>query len=799
MNSQELFVIPEDLLIFPVSDLNHEMKERLRPYNNDFILSRKGSRVASFILGSESVDFLNYFRNPVTIVDAVLKYGLDRNLDPRKVLNESFPLIHRLQNAKFLVAANSLHNSKIEFSFKISEQVGNWKILERIQVSNDVEVYRVRLIGGSEGALKIAHKGLDQICKDIFKSEAKILSRINCPPAPVLLDFSTWEGRPYLLLEWCYGITVDEFARRLREPWNDESGKQLVNLAIVILEAFSDLHKKGIVHGDIHPKNILVTDDGRVRIIDFGQACTIQSKSLHPERREGVAYYYEPEYAKSLVNRTFHSGPSKLGEQYALGVLLYYLFTGKHYLNFSLETDLLLHQIINDNMLPFRDRGLDQWPEIESIISRVLSKNPTERFNSIRHLIVKLQKYKASENLQKYKLSNILINKYEPIENILVRYGVHSEFFATCSRSLSSPTCSVNYGSAGIAYFYYRMACIRDDAELLSTADLWATRALREIHDKNAFSSSDLGISESTVGKISLYHSPTGVHLVRALIFHAMGDISNLKKALNDFIVASKQPCQNLDLTLGMSSLLIGCSILLETFEDGNGLTNEIKILGKEILVNIWDQIKNYNKIGIAPELPYIGLAHGWAGIIYASLRWCWISKQDRPSTLQNRLNELVALVQTKGKIACWPLKLGSTESWPGWCHGSSGYIYLLLLAGSITGCSYYLDLALKAGQHIWEYSKLISNNEVVGQLCCGTAGQSYALLELYKYTNNKKWLRRAKVLGSISKKLTPSYHHTSNSLYRGDIGIALLLADLNNPRNSCMPMFETQKVSLTH
>jgi serine/threonine-protein kinase len=278
------------------------------------------------------------------------------------------------------------------------------------------------------------------------------------------------------------------------------------------------------------------------------------------------------------------------------------------------------------------------------------------------------------------------------------------------------------------------------------------------------------------------------------LIAYFLGDITNLKKAVNDFIVTSRQSYNNLDMTLGLSSVLLGCSILLETLEESHiELVNQIIIHGNKILDEIWNKIDSYDTIGIEKGLPYLGLAHGWAGILYASLRWYLTSRQSPRPNLEKRLIELYRLAQIDNTVANWPLYKGSIKSRTGWCHGSSGYVHLWLLANCMFDDQIYLDMAIKAGEHIWKHSKNTFSS--IGQLCCGLAGQSYSFLELYKYTSAIKWLKRAKILGYKSERLAKSSHHLPNSLYKGEIGIALLLADLDNPNEACMPMFGSEKL----
>jgi serine/threonine-protein kinase len=329
---------------------------------------------------------------------------------------------------------------------------------------------------------------------------------------------------------------------------------------------------------------------------------------------------------------------------------------------------------------------------------------------------------------------------------------------------------------------------MRDDPALLSLSDLWSTQALEEHNIERAFRSIHLGITEATVGNISLYHTASGVHCVRALIAQAMGDTATLRQALSDFAAVSRLPCDNLDLTLGKSSILIGCTILLEAIGSNISSTNTdiLKYLGSKILDDIWTRIKNYEHVGNSPELPYLGLAHGWAGILYAILSWCLVSGQALPHTIKQRLDELANLAKSCDKEICWPLQIGRAESWPGWCHGSAGYVHLWVLADQVLNDSRYLDLAKGAAWHTLTHAEKSS-----GQLCCGLSGQSYALLTLYRHTHDEKWLEPALMLGSKAVARATSSGLHIHSLYKGDVGIALLAADLANPGKSCVPMFE--------
>ena len=119
-----------------------------------------------------------------------------------------------------------------------------------------------------------------------------------------------------------------------------------------------------------------------------------------------------------------------------------------------------------------------------------------------------------------------------------------------------SPTCSVNHGAAGIAYFFYRLACVRKNSSFAALADVWISRASQFKNHSTSFLSSELGIKAETVGKISIYHSPTGIHLTKGLINSANGNYDALSQSLDNFVTASNEPCDKIELALGKGGIL---------------------------------------------------------------------------------------------------------------------------------------------------------------------------------------------------------------------------------------------------
>jgi serine/threonine-protein kinase len=334
-------------------------------------------------------------------------------------------------------------------------------------------------------------------------------------------------------------------------------------------------------------------------------------------------------------------------------------------------------------------------------------------------------------------------------------------------------------------------------------ADIWATRAAHNLNDQ-AFYNSALDITPETVGRISAYHTASGIHCVQALISHAMGDLASQQVSIDAFISASKAPCDCLDLTLGQSSILLTGSLLLDTIPNLSWFNKTTLLdLGNQKLQDIWTKINALEPISTCSEIRLSGIAHGWAGFLYATMRWCQSAGEIPPKGIRSRLQELIDCGEFVGQGMRWSWEIPqagiqTNNYMPGWCNGSAGFVHLWTLAYEIFHDMEYLTLAKKTAWNTWE------EPDSVGNLCCGFAGRAYALLNLYKYTGDKNWLYRAQELANkaaLSMKtldlsgdsLYQSFGIRPDSLYKGQVGVAVLASDLAHPESACMPFFERE------
>jgi len=776
----DLFVLAPDAELFPVAELPEHVRRKLAGADGDFAITRKRSRVGTKLLDEPAAGLLEEFRKPRAIVDAVLRFSERFTMDPEEVLESSFPLIRRMVLANLLVRADGPWASPVAARYAAGMVIGGFEILEPLRVLEDTEIYRVREPGGDAAIMKVVTSGSGWV-RDALAREAEILRLLGGAPAPGLLHEDLADEFPYLVLEQCPGIHADAAAAELRRPWVAESRRELAGMCCRILGAYADLHERGVTHGDVHPGNVLVDrETGLIRLLDFGLARADPGPAvLLSVPRGGISYFFEPEYAQAVLAGQPHPQTTFASEQYALGVLVYRLLTGEHYLDAGLERNEFFEQIAAGRPLPFLHHGLRPWPVMERALERALAKEPRDRFPAVadfRACIAKAPtggaERSASSKIWQPQLLPLVLRRFAPAE---------------IGRGLEPPTASVNYGAAGIAYFLYRASGLLSRPDLLAAAELWLAYGKSASSEPTAFYSDALSITSRTVGTSALYHSPTGLHCVEALVESAAGNQPAARKATDSFLLAASAQGEIMDLVTGLAGNVLACALLADALGAAGYDTRKLRALGVA-------KCRDLREIA-GRDMPsggrgsYLGIAHGQAGLLYAVLQCHRASGEPVPDDVRSKVGELAGFGIGRGKTIAWPQTAGGgrENTWGGWCHGTAGYVHLWVLCHRLRMGDSFLELALHAGEHCWA-SKRPGD---IGQLCCGTAGRAYAMLSLYKETGDGLWLRRARKLCDHALSDIGSKYMKRQSLYKGDVGVALLELDLQHPDLAAMPLFE--------
>jgi tRNA A-37 threonylcarbamoyl transferase component Bud32 len=232
-------------------------------------------------------------------------------------------------------------------------------------------------------ALKILHEHHldDAEYVERFRREARTVAQLSHPNIVTVIDRGEVEGRPFIVFEFVDGEPLDQVVARRGALPLDEA----LAIAVACAHALAFAHKHGLVHRDVKPQNILLNDDHRPKVTDFGIARSLDVKKGVTQTGTvlGTSNYIAPEQASGEV-------VTAQSDVYSLGVVLYELLTGRvpfegeNFVNVALKH-------INEPPPSLLAQRRDAPPRLAAAVSRALAKNPRERFPTMGALAAELE------------------------------------------------------------------------------------------------------------------------------------------------------------------------------------------------------------------------------------------------------------------------------------------------------------------------------------------------------------------------------------------------------------------------
>jgi tetratricopeptide (TPR) repeat protein/tRNA A-37 threonylcarbamoyl transferase component Bud32 len=292
---------------------------------------------------------------------------------------------------KATAAALIAQARQLEGATHEGRRIGAYRTLRQIGHGGMSRVFLAERADGEftqQVALKLLRPGLDsEIDQHRFRAERQILASLNHPNIARLLDGGlTDEGQPYLVLELVDGEPIDRYC--------SERGLRLrsrLELFLSIADAVQYAHRRLIVHRDVKPSNVLVTNDGTVKLLDFGLAKLLEpSYDAEPAMPTATGHrWMTPEYAAPEQIRG--TSITTLTDVYQLGALLHELLTGRPPFG---TRERSVHEletaILEGDLQPLTGelRG-----DLDAIVRKALSREPEARYASAQELAEDVRRY----------------------------------------------------------------------------------------------------------------------------------------------------------------------------------------------------------------------------------------------------------------------------------------------------------------------------------------------------------------------------------------------------------------------
>ena len=455
------FILPPDAKVLPVSELSARARSRIGAQaEGQSVVTRQGFRVATRLIPPPLAALLGEFREPSLLTEAVLRFSQAQGEDPQSLLDVAFDALATLVEARLLVPEDAPEADAPGPSLAAGQEFAGFEIESSVRSLDDSEVFRARAADGQTVAVKIARDERWDL-HAVLAHEAQMLRRLDGRDTPRLHAHGVHAGRAFLAMEWCSGVSIGVAAQTLRAA---RDRPRLHALVTRMLHAYGRLHASGVLHGDIHPGNCLVRDDGRVVILDFGHARVIADAASDTDvTRTGVPQFHDPQMARALLDGRPAPAATPASEQFAVAVLAYLLLTGQHPIDAPAVQDELLRRIAERAPLPFAARGVPAWPGVEQVLHRALAREPRQRFADV------------DEMAHAFARSDATGLRWRPSSPPL---DASEQAFATAVEGVRGLE-PVQRFRRDQAWFALRVALALDDAELLAAADLLATRASR--------------------------------------------------------------------------------------------------------------------------------------------------------------------------------------------------------------------------------------------------------------------------------------------------------------------------------
>jgi eukaryotic-like serine/threonine-protein kinase len=263
---------------------------------------------------------------------------------------------------------------------------GRYRVLSRVGSGGMADVYLAEdLLLGRQLAVKVLHHHFaeDQEFVERFRREASSAAGLSHPNIVGIFDRGEWDGTYYIAMEYVPGRSLKTLVREhgALDP------ASAIDIATQILQAARFAHARAIIHRDLKPHNVILDEEGRARVTDFGIAQAGASDMTLTGSIMGTAQYLSPEQAQGYA-------VSARSDLYAVGVILYELLTGVVPFDGDTAVAIAFKQV-SAQAPPPSALNPAVPPHLDAIVLRALAKDPAARYANADEFIAALQTARA--------------------------------------------------------------------------------------------------------------------------------------------------------------------------------------------------------------------------------------------------------------------------------------------------------------------------------------------------------------------------------------------------------------------
>ncbi len=276
----------------------------------------------------------------------------------------------------------------------VNKRIDNrYEVLEIIGVGGMAVVYKAYdRIDDRTVAIKILKEEYlaNEEFRRRFKNESKYIAVLSHPNIVKVYDMSFGDRLQYIVMEYIEGITLKEYIEQQKVI----QFKEAVHFVTQILRALQHAHDKGIVHRDVKPQNIMLLQNGSIKVTDFGIASFSRSETatIAENGAIGSVHYISPEQAKG----DFTDAKADI---YSVGVLMYEMLTGQ--LPFRSENPIsvvMMH--INDDPANMHELNSNIPLALEQITMHAMQKDPRARYQSAAEMLLDIDEFKRNPSIK---------------------------------------------------------------------------------------------------------------------------------------------------------------------------------------------------------------------------------------------------------------------------------------------------------------------------------------------------------------------------------------------------------------